>query len=61
MNKYKVTLKYGEIGKVKNTSTTIIVEAESDTSAMILAKNIFRNKNSSNQNKEVDAVGCKKI
>lgn len=61
MNKYRVTLKYGDPGKYKNSSQSITVEAESDSTAMKLAENKFKNSNSTYKNKEVDIVKVEKI
>jgi len=42
MNKYRVTIKYGDPGKYKHSSTTVDVEAESDSTAMRLAESKFK-------------------
>lgn len=61
MNKYRVTVKYGDPGKFKNSSQNITVEAESDLAAMRLAEAKFKNSNSAYKNKEVDVVKVEKI
>ncbi len=60
MNKYRVTIKYGDPGKSKLSSQTITVEAESDSTAMRLAEAKFKNSNSAYRNKEVDVVKVEK-
>ncbi|SOE35285.1 hypothetical protein [Delftia acidovorans] len=60
MNKYEVKVAYGDPGKSKNSSQTILVEAESDSTAMRLAESKFKNSNSAYRNKEVEAVSVKK-
>jgi hypothetical protein len=61
MNKYRVTLKYGDPGKYKHNSQSVTVEAESDSTAMRLAESKFKNSNSTYKNKEVDIVKVEKI
>lgn len=61
MAKYQVKIKYGDPGKYKNTTQTVVVEAESESTAMKLAINKFKNSNSTYANKEVDVVEIKKI
>ncbi|PMR74054.1 hypothetical protein C1H69_15405 [Billgrantia endophytica] len=61
MNKYRVTLKYGDVGKYKHNSQNITVEAESDLTAMRLAEEKFKSSNSAYKNKEVDIVKVVKI
>ena len=60
MNKYRVTIKYGDPGKYKHSSTTVDVEAESDSTAMRLAESKFKNSNGAYKNKEVDIVKVEK-
>jgi hypothetical protein len=61
MNKYIVKIKYGKIGKPKNTTQTIHVKAESDMMASILAINKFKNSNISYKDMEADAIEIKKV
>lgn len=61
MPKFRVTVKYGDPGKPKNTSQDIMVEAGSETVAMQLAANKFRNSNAAYRDKEVDVVRIKEI
>lgn len=60
MNKYDVKIAYGDPGKSKNNNTTILVEAESDATAMRLAVSKFKNSNAAYRNKEVEAISVKK-
>jgi len=59
MTKYVVKLKYGNPGEYKNTSQSVTVEADSESTAMQLAINKFKNSNSTYKNKEVDVVDIK--
>ncbi|KOR28371.1 hypothetical protein TI05_17065 [Achromatium sp. WMS3] len=61
MAKYRVRVKYGNPGGDKNNSTTVNVEAGSESTAMQLAINKFKNSNSIYKNKEVDVVEIKEI
>lgn len=61
MAKYQVTIKYGDQGKPKNSSTILTVSAECEATAMKLAENEFRCKSSSNNNKDVYVVAIKRI
>lgn len=61
MNKYRVSIKFGDPGKSKSNAQTIMVEAESDATAMRLAEAKFRNSSSSYKNKEVDVVRVEKL
>ena len=61
MAKYRVKIKYGNPGEYKHNSQTIDVEVEagSESTAMQLAVNKFRNSNSAYKNKDVDVVEIK--
>lgn len=61
MGKYRVTIKYGNPGEFKSSSQDIVVEAGSESVAMQLAPNKFKNSNSAYRNKEVDVVKVKEI
>lgn len=61
MNKYRVSIKYGDPGKSKSNTQTITVEAESDATAMKIAESKFRSSISSYRNKEVDVVRVEKL
>jgi hypothetical protein len=61
MPKFRVTVKYGDPGKTKNSSQDVTVEAGSESVAMQLAANQFRNSNSTYRDKEVDVVRIKEI
>ena len=61
MAKFRVTLKYGDPGKYKHNSQTVTVEAGSESTAMTLAINKFKNSNSTYKNKEVDVVKIEEI
>jgi hypothetical protein len=61
MAKYKVTLKYGEPGEYKHSSQTVTVEASSESVAMELAVNKFKNSNAAYKNKEVDVVKAEEV
>ena len=61
MATYRVKVVYGNPGQNKNSSQQITVEAESDSVAIELAINKFKNSNSTYRNKEVDAVDVRKI
>ncbi len=56
MGKFRVTLKHGDPGKFKHSSQILEVEASSESTAMQIAINKFKNSNSSNRDKEVDVV-----
>jgi hypothetical protein len=60
-SKYRVTVKYGNPGGPLNTSTTITVEASSESVAMSLAISKFKASNSSNRNKDVEAVKIEEL
>lgn len=60
MSKFRVTIKYGNAGQSKNTTSDVTVEAGSEAVAMQLALNQF-NSNSSNRNKEADVVKIKEL
>lgn len=61
MAKYRVTVKYGNPGAYKNSTQSITVEAGSESVAMELAVNKFKNSNAAYQNKEVDVVKTEEI
>jgi hypothetical protein len=61
MAKFRVTVKYGDPGKPKSTSQDITVEAGSESVAMQLAVNQFKNSNSAYRNKEADVVKIKQL
>ena len=61
MPKFRVTVKYGDPGKTKSTSQDITVDAGSESVAMQLAANQFRNSNAAYRNKEVDVVRIKEL
>lgn len=61
MAKFRVTVKYGNPGEYKNTSQDVTVEAGSESVAMELAVNKFKNSNAAYRNKEVDVVRIKEI
>jgi len=57
MAKYKVSLKYGNPGQPQNTTTTVDVEASSESTAMTLAINKFKTSNGSTYlNRDVSVV-----
>ena len=61
MNKYRVTVKYGKPGENKNASQQIVVEAESDSTAMQLAVSKFKASNAAYRNMEAEAVKVQRI
>ena len=61
MAKYSVTLKYGNPGEYKHSSQTVTVEANSESVAMELAINKFKNSNAAYKNKEVEVVKIEEI
>lgn len=61
MAKFRVSIKYGDPGKSKSSSRDVTVEAGSESVAMQLAVNQFKNSSSSYRNKEVDVVRIKQI
>jgi hypothetical protein len=61
MAKYRVKIKYGNPGESKNNTQTVDVEAGSESAAMQLAINKFKNSNSTYANKDVDVVEIKEI
>ena len=61
MAKYRVKIKYGNPGEYKHNSQTVDVEAGSESTAMQLAVNKFKNSNSAYKNKDVDVVEIKEI
>ncbi len=61
MATYRVKLAYGDPGKTKSTRQDITVDATSDSVAIQLAINKFKSSNSTNRNKEVDAIEIKEI
>jgi len=61
MAKFRVTVKYGNPGQYKNTSQDITVEAGSESTAIQLAPNVFRNSNPTYRDKDVEVVKVKEI
>ncbi|WP_153114538.1 hypothetical protein [Rhodocyclus tenuis] len=61
MKKYRVTIKYGNPGKVPNSTQNITVEAEDETTARLIAPNKFRSSNAAYINKEAMVVKIEKI
>lgn len=61
MQKYRVTVKYGNPGQYLSNSQTVIVEASSDATAMRLAVNKFKTSNPSYANKEAEAVKVEEL
>jgi len=59
MTKYVVKLKYGNPGECKNNSQSVTVQSDSESTAMQLAINKFKNSNSTYKNKEVYVVDIK--
>lgn len=61
MSRFEVLLKYGDPGKSKNNSQTVVVEADSESVAMRLAVNKLKNSNAAYRDKEIEPAKVKKL
>ena len=61
MNKYRVSVKYSRPGSTSSSTQDVVVEAESDQSAMQLAVNKLKTSNSAYRDVNAVAIKVKKI